>query len=111
MNRRSVSTPAHRAVSPPTCIRKAWVFENEVLKKMLGPEREKVTGEWRKLHSEELCGLYCSPSDEVKEKRDGRDMWHVCSAGLSKRGARLRCLWRAPKSYCAEQKRTNVLVY
>jgi hypothetical protein len=32
----------------------------------------------------------------------------LTSAGSSKRGARLRCLWRAPKSYCAEQKMTNM---
>jgi hypothetical protein len=33
-----------------------------------GPEREDVTGEWRKVHSEELHDLYCSPSDEVREE-------------------------------------------
>jgi hypothetical protein len=31
-----------------------------VLRKVLGPRREKVTGYWRKLHNEELHGLYCS---------------------------------------------------
>jgi hypothetical protein len=31
------------------------VFENRVLK------RDEVTGEWRRLHNEELCALYCSP--------------------------------------------------
>jgi hypothetical protein len=33
------------------------------------------------------------------------------SAGLSKRGVQLRSSWRAPKSCCAEQRRTNVLIY
>jgi hypothetical protein len=30
------------------------VFENRVLKKIFGPKRDEVTGEWRKLHNEEL---------------------------------------------------------
>jgi len=36
------------------------VFENKVLRRMFGPKREKVTGEWRKLCNEEL-NLYSSP--------------------------------------------------
>jgi hypothetical protein len=38
------------------------VFENRVLRRIFGPKRDKVTGEWRKLHNEELCDLYSSPS-------------------------------------------------
>jgi hypothetical protein len=34
------------------------VFENRVLRKILGPNRDRVTGEWRKLHTEELNDLY-----------------------------------------------------
>jgi hypothetical protein len=37
------------------------VFENKVLRKIFGPKRDEVTGEWRRLHKEELCDLYCSP--------------------------------------------------
>jgi hypothetical protein len=37
------------------------VFENRVLR-IFGPKRDEVTGEWRKLHNEELCDLYSSPS-------------------------------------------------
>jgi hypothetical protein len=36
------------------------VFENWVLREIFGPKRDEVTGEWRKLHSEELNDLYCS---------------------------------------------------
>jgi hypothetical protein len=36
------------------------VFENRVLRRIFGPKREEVTGEWRKLHNEELNDLYCS---------------------------------------------------
>ena len=36
------------------------VFENGVLRRIFGPKRDGVTGEWRKLHNEELNDLYCS---------------------------------------------------
>jgi hypothetical protein len=38
------------------------VFENRVLRRILGPKRNEVTGEWRKLHNEEFRDLYSSPS-------------------------------------------------
>jgi len=37
------------------------VFENMVLMRIFVPKRDEVTGEWRKLHNEELNDLYCSP--------------------------------------------------
>jgi hypothetical protein len=36
------------------------VFENRVLRRIFGPKRDEVTGEWRKLHNEELHNLYSS---------------------------------------------------
>jgi hypothetical protein len=38
------------------------VFENRVLRKVFGPKRDEVTGEWRKLHNEELNNLYSLPN-------------------------------------------------
>jgi hypothetical protein len=38
------------------------VFENRVLRRIFGQKRDEVTGEWRKLHNEELRDLYSSPS-------------------------------------------------
>ena len=38
------------------------VFENRVLRGVFGPKRDEVTGDWRKLHNEELNDLYCSPN-------------------------------------------------
>jgi hypothetical protein len=47
------------------------VFENRVLRRILGPKRDEVTGEWRKLHNEELHNLYSSPDiiRQVKSRR------------------------------------------
>jgi hypothetical protein len=38
------------------------VFENRVLRRIFGPKRDEVAGEWRRLHKEELYGLYSSPN-------------------------------------------------
>jgi hypothetical protein len=37
-------------------------FENRVLKRIFGPKRDEVTGEWRKLHNEKHNDLYSSPN-------------------------------------------------
>jgi hypothetical protein len=38
------------------------VFGNRVLRRIFGPKRDEVTGEWTKLHNEELHDSYSSPS-------------------------------------------------
>ena len=62
--------------------RKQRVFENMVLRRIFGPRRDEVTGEWRRLHNEELNGLYSSPNivRVIKSRRMG---WagHVARMG------------------------------
>jgi len=43
--------------------RRLRVFENRVLRRIFGPKRDEVRGEWGKLHKEELNDLYCSPNN------------------------------------------------
>ena len=49
------------------------VFENRILKRIFGPKRDEVKGEWRKLDNEELNDLYSSPDIVlvIKSKRGG----------------------------------------
>ena len=43
------------------------VFENRVLRRIFGPERDEVTGEWRRLHNKELYNLYSYSGDQIKK--------------------------------------------
>jgi hypothetical protein len=58
------------------------VFENRVLRKIFGPKRDEVTGEWRKLHNGELNNLYSSP-DIIRQIKSRRMRWagHVVRMG------------------------------
>ena len=62
--------------------RKLRVFENMVLRRIFGPRRDEVTGEWRRLHNEELNDLYCSPNIlRVITSRRMRSAEHVAHMG------------------------------
>jgi hypothetical protein len=47
------------------------VFENRVLRRVFGPKRGEVTGEWRKLHNEELGDLYSFPGGTIEKNEMG----------------------------------------
>jgi hypothetical protein len=72
------------------------VFENRVLRRIFGPKRDEVTGEWRKLHSEELHNLNSSQDiiRKVKSRRmRWRGMWHA----WERREKCTRVWWESPK--------------
>jgi hypothetical protein len=50
------------------------VFENRVLRRIFGTKRDEVTGEWRKLHNEELHNLNSSP-DIIRQVKSRRMRW------------------------------------
>jgi hypothetical protein len=58
------------------------VFENRVLRRIFGPKRDEVTGEWRKLHNKEVHNLYSSP-DIIRQVKSRRMRWaeHVARMG------------------------------
>jgi hypothetical protein len=58
------------------------VFENRVLRRLFGPKRDEVTGEWRKLHNEKLRDLCSSPSIiRIIKSRRMRWAGHVARMG------------------------------
>ena len=62
--------------------RRLRVFQNRVLRRLFGPKRDEVTGEWRKLHNEELNDLYPLPNI-VRVVKSRRMRWagHVARMG------------------------------
>jgi hypothetical protein len=68
------------------------VFENRVLRRILGLKRDEVTGESRKLHSEEFHNSYSSP-DIIRQIKSRRMRWagHVARVGEEKKCTRF---WR-----------------
>jgi hypothetical protein len=62
--------------------RRLRVFENRVLRRIFGPKRDEVTGEWRKSHNDELNNLHSSPKIvRVIKSRIMRWVGHVARMG------------------------------
>jgi hypothetical protein len=72
------------------------VFENRVLRRIFGPKRDEVTGDWRKLHNEELRNLYSSPSI-IRMIKYRRMRWAVHVARMGRRGMHIGYWWESQK--------------
>jgi len=57
------------------------VFQNRVLRKIFGPKKDEVTGEWRRLRNEKLNDPYCSPNIFWMIKSGMRWAGHVARMG------------------------------
>jgi len=87
--------------------RRLRVFYNRVLRRIFGPKRVEVTGEWRKLHNEKLNVLYCSPNivwviksrrrwvEHVARMGEGRGVYRVLVGKPVRKRllGRLKCRW------------------
>ena len=65
------------------------IFDNRVLRKIFGYKRDKLTGNWRKLHNEKLYGLYCSPNI-IRMIKSRRMIWTGHLASVRDRGGAYR---------------------
>jgi hypothetical protein len=72
------------------------VFENRVLRRIFGPEKDEVTGEWRKLHSEELHNLNSSPNI-IRQIKSRRMKWEGHVARMGEEITVYKVWWETPK--------------
>jgi hypothetical protein len=72
------------------------VFENRVLRRIFGPKRDEVTGEWRKFHNGELRDLYSSPSI-IRMIKSRRMRWAGHVARMGRRGTLMDYWWESQK--------------
>jgi hypothetical protein len=73
------------------------VFENRVLRRIFGTNRDEVTGGWRKLHNDELHNLYSSPSIITRRMIKSRMRWAGYVARMRAKGNAYRILLVKPK--------------
>jgi hypothetical protein len=81
------------------------VFENRVLRRIFGPKIDKVTGDWRKLHNEELHTLYSSPHI-IKMIKSRRMRWAGHVARMGRRGMHIGYWWESQEERTTRKSKT-----
>jgi hypothetical protein len=72
------------------------VFENRVLRRIIGPKRDEVRGEWSRLHNKELYALYSSPNI-IRVMKSRRLRWEGHVARMGERRGAYRALVGKPE--------------
>jgi hypothetical protein len=72
------------------------VFENKVLRRIVGPKRDEVTGEWKRQHNDEIYALYYSPNI-IRVIKSRRLRWAGHVALMGERTGAYRVLERKPE--------------
>jgi hypothetical protein len=81
------------------------LFKNRVLRRIFEPKRDEVTGEWRKLHNEELRDLYSSPSI-IRIMKSSRMRWAGHVARKGRRGTRVGYWWESQRERTTRKTKT-----
>jgi hypothetical protein len=85
--------------------RRPRVFENRALTRIFGPKRDEATGEWKKLHNEELRDFYSSPSI-IRIIKSRRMRWAGHVAGMGRRGTRIEYCGKSRKKETTRKTKT-----
>jgi hypothetical protein len=72
------------------------VFEDRVLRRIIGPKKNEMVGGWRKLHNEELHNLYSSPTI-IRMIKSSRMRWAGNVACMRRRGMHIGFWWKTQK--------------
>jgi hypothetical protein len=83
------------------------LFESRVLRRIFGLKRDEITGEWRKLHNEELHDLYSSPNI-IRIMKSRRMRWAGHVARIGGRGTLIGCWWESRGKEATRKTRTQV---
>jgi hypothetical protein len=80
-------------------------FENRVLRRIFGPKIDHVTGDWRKLHNDELHNLYSSP-DIIRMMKSRRMRWAGHATRMGRRGMHSGYWWESHRKETTRKAKT-----
>jgi hypothetical protein len=106
-----LSSHSLQTTGKPLCA-SSWTFIFTPLIEHSGPKKDELTGEWRKLHNEELRDLYSLPSI-IRIIKARRMRWAGHIARMGRRGTRISCWWESqrerPRRRCVDDIRMDLM--